>query len=151
MALMPEPGTRLLLIEPAIIVKLTSSPGSILACDAPMPTVVLPSGQLLTQCSCSLGRISSHARCMVRPHRSARCFHCPLKRFAGDYRNMLANEVADSGGILGMTTSGGGGQAASAEFQTFLITFSALLRNGVSPLIFIWMRPAIRRRGRWMQ
>ena len=51
---------------------------------------------------------------------------CPLERFAGDEGVALANEVANSGGILGMTTTGEGGQAASPEFQTLLDRFFSL-------------------------
>ncbi len=50
----------------------------------------------------------------------------PLERFAGDDGVALANEVADSGGILGMTTTGEGGQAASPEFQAMLDRFFSL-------------------------
>jgi cytosine deaminase len=48
---------------------------------------------------------------------------CPLERFAGDDGIALANEVAESGGILGMTTTGEGGHAASPEFQSLLDRF----------------------------
>lgn len=51
---------------------------------------------------------------------------CPLERFAGDDGVALANEVADSGGILGMTTTGEGGQASSPEFQDLLDRFFSL-------------------------
>ena len=51
---------------------------------------------------------------------------CPLERFAGDEGVALANEVAASGGILGMTTTGEGGQSASPEFQALLDRFFAL-------------------------
>jgi cytosine deaminase len=51
---------------------------------------------------------------------------CPLERFAGEQGVMLANEVAESGGILGMTTTGEGGQAASPEFQVLLDRFFSL-------------------------
>jgi cytosine deaminase len=51
---------------------------------------------------------------------------CPLERFAGDNGTALANEVADSGGILGMTTTGEGGQASSPEFQALLDRFFSL-------------------------
>jgi cytosine deaminase len=51
---------------------------------------------------------------------------CPLERFAGDDGVALANEVADSYGILGMTTMGEGGRASSPEFQTLLDRFFSL-------------------------
>jgi cytosine deaminase len=51
---------------------------------------------------------------------------CPLERFAGEQGVLLANEVAESGGILGMTTTGEGGQAASPEFQVLLDRFFSL-------------------------
>jgi cytosine deaminase len=51
---------------------------------------------------------------------------CPLERFAGDDGVALANEVATSGGILGMTTTGEGGQASSPEFQALLDRFFTL-------------------------
>ena len=51
---------------------------------------------------------------------------CPLERFAGDDGVALADEVARSGGILGMTTTGEGGHADSLEFQTLLDRFFAL-------------------------
>jgi cytosine deaminase len=54
---------------------------------------------------------------------------CPLERFAGDEGVALADEVANSGGILGMTTTGEGGQAASAEFQALLDRFFALAED----------------------
>ena len=54
---------------------------------------------------------------------------CPLERFAGENGIALANEVADSGGILGMTTTGEGGQADSPEFQSHLDRFFALAED----------------------
>jgi cytosine deaminase len=54
---------------------------------------------------------------------------CPLERFAGDEGILLANEVAQSGGILGMTTTGEGGQAASPEFQALLERFFGLAED----------------------
>ena len=51
---------------------------------------------------------------------------CPLDRFAGDDGVALANEVARSGGILGMTTTGEGGLASTAEFQALLDRFFGL-------------------------
>ena len=51
---------------------------------------------------------------------------CPLERFTGDDGIALADEVAASGGILGMTTTGEGGQAASPEFQALLDRFFTL-------------------------
>jgi cytosine/creatinine deaminase len=51
---------------------------------------------------------------------------CPLERFAGDDGVALADEVARSGGILGMATTGEGGQAASPEFQALLDRFFGL-------------------------
>ena len=56
---------------------------------------------------------------------------CTLERFAGDNGIALANEVADSGGILGMTTSG---QAASGEFQTLLDRFFTLAEERGLPI-----------------
>ncbi len=49
-----------------------------------------------------------------------------LERFAGDDGVALADEVANSGGILGMTTTGEGGQAASPEFHELLDRFFSL-------------------------
>jgi cytosine deaminase len=54
---------------------------------------------------------------------------CPLERFAGDDGVALADEVATSGGILGMTTTGEGGQASSPEFQTLLDRFFSLAED----------------------
>ena len=54
---------------------------------------------------------------------------CPLERFAGDDGAALADEVARSGGILGMTTTGEGGQAESPEFQSLLDRFFALAED----------------------
>jgi cytosine/creatinine deaminase len=54
---------------------------------------------------------------------------CPLERFAGDEGILLANEVAQSGGILGMTTTGEGGQAASPDFQALLERFFGLAED----------------------
>jgi cytosine/creatinine deaminase len=51
---------------------------------------------------------------------------CPLERFAGDDGVALADEVAASGGILGMTSTGEGGQASSPEFQALLDRFFGL-------------------------
>jgi cytosine deaminase len=51
---------------------------------------------------------------------------CPLERFSGDTGVALANEVANSGGILGMTTTGEGGQASSPAFQALLDRFFTL-------------------------
>jgi len=51
---------------------------------------------------------------------------CPLERFAGEDGTALADEVAQSGGVLGMTTTGEGGQARSPEFQAHLDRFFAL-------------------------
>jgi cytosine deaminase len=51
---------------------------------------------------------------------------CPLERFAGDDGVALADEVAASGGILGMTTTGEGGQASSPGFQALLDRFFSL-------------------------
>jgi cytosine deaminase len=51
---------------------------------------------------------------------------CALERFAGDDGVALADEVACSGGVLGMTTTGERGQAASPEFQALLDRFFAL-------------------------
>src|SRR6201996_916177 len=47
---------------------------------------------------------------------------CSLERFAGDDGVALADEVANSGGILGMTAAGGG----SPDFQSLLDRFFAL-------------------------
>src|SRR6202451_3967118 len=54
---------------------------------------------------------------------------CPLERFAGDDGVALADEVANSGGILGMTTTGEGGRATSAEFQDLLDRFFSLAED----------------------
>jgi cytosine deaminase len=54
---------------------------------------------------------------------------CPLERFAGDDGVALADEVAASGGVLGMTTTGEGGQASSPEFQTLLDRFFSLAED----------------------
>jgi len=54
---------------------------------------------------------------------------CPLERFAGEDGVALADEVANSGGILGMTTTGEGGQADSPEFQTLLDHFFSLAED----------------------
>ncbi|WP_428536487.1 cytosine deaminase [Rhodopila sp.] len=51
---------------------------------------------------------------------------CPLERFAGDDGVALADEVADSQGILGMTTTGEDGRASSPEFQASLDRFFLL-------------------------
>jgi cytosine deaminase len=50
----------------------------------------------------------------------------PLERFAGEDGDALADEVARSGGVLGMTTTGEGGQATSPEFQALLDRFFLL-------------------------
>lgn len=47
----------------------------------------------------------------------------PLDRFAGDDGDALADEVAQSGGVLGMVTTGEGGRAASPDFQALLDRF----------------------------
>jgi cytosine deaminase len=54
---------------------------------------------------------------------------CPLERFAGDDGVALADEVARSGGILGMTTTGEGGRAASPAFQALLDRFFGLAED----------------------
>jgi cytosine/creatinine deaminase len=54
---------------------------------------------------------------------------CTLERFSGDDGIALANEVASSQGILGMTTTGEGGQASSPEFQTLLDRFFTLAKE----------------------
>jgi cytosine deaminase len=51
---------------------------------------------------------------------------CPLERFTGDDGVALADEVARSGGILGMTTTGEGGQAGEPAFQSLLDRFFTL-------------------------
>lgn len=51
---------------------------------------------------------------------------CPLERFAGDAGVALASEVADSGGVLGMTTTGEGGAGDTPEFQSLLDRFFTL-------------------------
>ena len=51
---------------------------------------------------------------------------CPLERFAGDDGEALADEVADSHGILGMAAAGEGGRASSSEFQALLDRFFSL-------------------------
>jgi cytosine deaminase len=50
----------------------------------------------------------------------------PLERFAGADGDALADEVATSGGVLGMTTTGEGGQATSPAFQALLDRFFGL-------------------------
>jgi cytosine deaminase len=54
---------------------------------------------------------------------------CPLERFAGEEGTALADEVANSGGILGMTTTGEGGRASSPEFQDLLDRFFKLAED----------------------
>ena len=54
---------------------------------------------------------------------------CPLDRFGGDEGVALADEVANSGGVLGMTTTGEGGRASSAEFQELLDRFFDLAED----------------------
>jgi cytosine deaminase len=54
---------------------------------------------------------------------------CPLERFAGDDGAALADEVARSGGILGMTTTGNCGQASSPAFQGLLDRFFTLAED----------------------
>jgi cytosine deaminase len=54
------------------------------------------------------------------------CSLAPLDRFAGEDGDAVADEVAMSGGVLGMTTTGEGGQATSPEFQALLDRFFAL-------------------------
>jgi cytosine deaminase len=61
------------------------------------------------------GRIDLQAVCI-----------CPLERFAGDDGVALADLVAESGGILGMTTTGEGGSATSPAFQALLDRFFSL-------------------------
>jgi cytosine deaminase len=51
---------------------------------------------------------------------------CPLERFTGDEGIALADEVAASGGVLGMTAMGDGGQALSPAFRTLLDRFFTL-------------------------
>lgn len=51
---------------------------------------------------------------------------CPLERFAGDDGAALADEVARSGGILGMTTTGESGEA---EFDGIPVAAGSLLRS----------------------
>jgi cytosine/creatinine deaminase len=51
---------------------------------------------------------------------------CPLERFAGDDGVALADEVAASGGILGMSTTGEGGSASAPGFQVLLDRFFLL-------------------------
>jgi cytosine deaminase len=51
---------------------------------------------------------------------------CPLERFAGDDGTALADEVANSAGVLGMTTTGEGGQAHSPAFTALLDRFFTL-------------------------
>jgi cytosine deaminase len=64
------------------------------------------------------GRIDLQAVCI-----------CPLERFAGDDGVALADEVASSGGILGLTTTGEGGHAASPAFQALLDRFFTLAED----------------------
>ncbi len=54
------------------------------------------------------------------------CSLAPLERFAGDDGEAVADEVAASGGVLGMTTTGEGGQATAPEFQALLDRFFML-------------------------
>jgi cytosine deaminase len=54
------------------------------------------------------------------------CSLAPLDRFAGEDGEAVADEVAQSGGILGMTTTGEGGQATSPAFQALLDRFFGL-------------------------
>ena len=51
---------------------------------------------------------------------------CPLERFAGDDGLALADEVAESGGVLGMAAAGEGGRASSPDFQALLDRFFSL-------------------------
>ena len=51
---------------------------------------------------------------------------CPLERFAGDDGVALADEVAESGGVLGMAAAGEGGRASSPDFQALLDRFFSL-------------------------
>ena len=70
---------------------------------------------------------------------------CPLERFAGDDGVALADEVADSGGILGMTTTGEGGQAASPNSRPCSTASSPWPRNAAWRSICTSTRPATRR------
>jgi cytosine/creatinine deaminase len=54
---------------------------------------------------------------------------CPLERFAGDDGVALADEVAASGGVLGMTTTGEGGHASSSKFSALLDRFFSLAED----------------------
>jgi cytosine deaminase len=54
------------------------------------------------------------------------CCIAPLERFAGEDGDALADEVARSGGVLGLTTTGEGGQASSPAFQALLDRFFGL-------------------------
>jgi cytosine/creatinine deaminase len=54
---------------------------------------------------------------------------CTLERFIGDDGVALADEVARSGGILGVSAAGEGGQAASPEFQALLDRFFGLAED----------------------
>jgi cytosine/creatinine deaminase len=54
---------------------------------------------------------------------------CPLERFVGGNGAALADEVARSGGILGMSVTGEGGQAESPEFQPLLDRFFTLAED----------------------
>ena len=54
---------------------------------------------------------------------------CPLERFIGDDGAALADEVARSGGTLGMSATGEHGQADSPEFQPLLDRFFALAED----------------------
>jgi cytosine deaminase len=54
------------------------------------------------------------------------CSLAPLERFADENGDAVADEVARSGGVLGMTTTGEGGQATSPEFQALLDRFFGL-------------------------
>jgi cytosine/creatinine deaminase len=54
---------------------------------------------------------------------------CPLEHFAGDDGAALADEVARSGGILGMTTKVEGDETQSPEFQPLLDCFFGLAED----------------------
>jgi cytosine deaminase len=50
----------------------------------------------------------------------------PLERFVGDDGEALADEVAKSGGVLGLTSTGDGGKTGSPDFLPLLERFFAL-------------------------
>ena len=135
-----------------LLAKPTSRRGSNSACAAPMRMAPRRSARIWTatgrtprrtgRCSAGMrdawaGRIDLQAVSI-----------CPLERFAGDDGVALANEVADSGGILGMTTTGEGGQASSPDSRPCSTGSSPWPRNAVWRWTCTSTRPATRPRAR---